>query len=341
MTSERFPVLSLAEAFERASRTERWVFHEVISSSITTLYGPSNVGKSYLVASMLLSLMVDGREFLGMQPVDESKDWRPAILCTDPGSPEEYAQRIYAGVPDANALDVPMYRTGMTKTPEEWRDLTSLLIGTGRNFVVLDNLNGSTGDPNDTAAATVVYDGLDLLVSRGIPVVVLHHETEKYATKRGAAPMGTGVPVQKSRAWIQVRQTARRRLRGGNTGLYVQGNGLAQPAEIIAQPLAGPDYRVLSHGPVEPEEQHEEAGDESQAPAGRERGRKALTDAQAAAMAAVVAQEWPEKSGRAVAGELAKRFPGVLTESTAQTHMTGNGKIRRRLQREGDRWSLR
>lgn len=76
-------------------------------STLTLLYGKSNVGKSYLVASMLLSLLIERREFLGMQPTDAAKLWKPVILWTDPGSDEEYGERICGHLPDGVDVDVP------------------------------------------------------------------------------------------------------------------------------------------------------------------------------------------------------------------------------------------
>jgi hypothetical protein len=183
------------------------------------IYGRSNVGKSYLVSSLLLSLLIEGRDFLGMQPVDKTKLWRPAVLWTDPGSDEEYGDRIHTALPDGVDIDVPTFHTGRTALADEWSTLADHLISEGHNFVVVDNLMGATGDTNDAATMTTVFDGLTRLTSHGIPVVVVHHESEKGPMVPGAPPMGMSSAVQKSRVWIQVRQTAKRKLRGGNAAL--------------------------------------------------------------------------------------------------------------------------
>lgn len=256
--ASRFPRTSLRDAYVKSKQTERWVFKDLVCSSVTTFYGRSNVGKSYLVSEMLLSLMVEGREFLGQQPVDSTKLWRPAILWTDPGSDEEYGERIYESLPDGVDVEVPMFNIGRTTRPDEWDALTGHLLSEGHNFVVLDNLMGTTGDTNDAGTVTTVFDGLTKLTNRGVPVVVLHHESEHGWPNAGAPPMGASVIVQKSRMWIQVRQTAKRKLRGGNTALIVQGNGMSQPQQIVAEPMAGPNYRVLNQGPWEPTEKTEE-----------------------------------------------------------------------------------
>lgn len=247
----RFPHTSLRDAYARAKQSEKWVFPDTVCSSVTLLYGRSNVGKSYLVASMLLSLMFEGRDFLGMQPTDTGKPWRPAILWTDPGSDEEYAERICEDLPEGEDVDVPMIHVGRTTTAAEWEALTDHLISQGHNFVVVDNLMGVTGDTNESGVVTTVFDGLTRLVNRGVPVVLLHHESEHGAANPGAPPMGASVTVQKSRVWVQVRQTAKRKLRGGNTALIVQGNALSQPQQVVTEPLPGPHYRVLNRGPWE------------------------------------------------------------------------------------------
>lgn len=243
----RFPRTSLQEAYERSKHAERWVFSDSVCSSVTLIYGRSNVGKSYLVAAMLLSLLIEGREFLGMQPTDNTKLWRPAILWTDPGSDEEYAERICKHSPVE--VDIPMFHIGRTVSAGEWEALIDLLVDDGFNFVVLDNLMGATGDTNNPEAVTTVFDGMTRLTNLGVPVVIIHHESEHGASVAGATPMGASVIVQKSRTWIQVRQTGRRKLRGDNTALVIRGNGLAQPQQLVAQPMIGPDYRVLNRGP--------------------------------------------------------------------------------------------
>ena len=245
----RFPRTSLREAYERSKHAERWVFPETICSSVTLIYGRSNVGKSYLVASIRLSLLIEGREFLGMQPIDSEKFWKPAILWTDPGSDEEYAERVCKHLPDGVEVEIPMFHIGKTTTANEWEALTDCLLKDGFNFVVLDNLMGATGDTNNPDAVTTVFDGMTRLTNRGIPVVIIHHESEHGSSKPGGPSMGASVIVQKARTWMQVRQTAKRKLRGGNMALVVQGNGLGQPQQVVAEPMTGPTYRVLNRGP--------------------------------------------------------------------------------------------
>ncbi|MDO1485104.1 Uncharacterised protein [Rhodococcus rhodochrous] len=246
--ARRFPRSTTKQAYERSKQHERWVFPDVICSSVTMIYGRSNVGKSYLVSSLLLSLLVEDREFLGLQPTDRAKLWKPTILWTDPGSDEEYGDRIHTALADVD-VEVPAYHVGRIARADEWEALADHLLAEEINFVVLDNLMGATGDTNDAAVMTTVFDGLTRLTNRGVPVVVLHHESEKGMTVAGAPPMGASAAVQKSRVWIQVRQTNKRRLRGGNTALVIQSNLLDQPLEIVAEPMAGPDYRVLKRGP--------------------------------------------------------------------------------------------
>ncbi|MFR9803660.1 AAA family ATPase [Pseudonocardia sp. RS010] len=319
----RFPVLTFAEAKARAQETERWVFEDLISSSATMIYGRSNVGKSYLVSSMLLSLVLADREFLGMQPTDPFKEWRPVILCTDPGVQEEYAERM-ALATDAD-LDIPMYSIGVTRRPEEWTALTDHLIDSGRNFAVLDNLMGATGDSNDTPAISTVYDGLNRLVLRGIPVVVIHHESEHGRTNvvHGAPPMGMSNSVQKSRVWIQVRQTSKKQFRGGNTGLIVQSNKLDQPIEIIAEPKTGPDYRVISRGPWVKKDEEEKP----------KQKRAPETLDQNAEMADYVVNDCQGKGLNETAGALAEKF-GKSNATCRDSLM--RGALSAMLRRDGD-----
>lgn len=239
--------VSIRTAYELSLAEPEWVFPNTIAGSVTMIYGRSNTGKSYLVGEMLLALLVEGRTFLGMEPVDTDKAWRPAILTTDPGALTEYGKRVFPLLPE----DAPLFLRQIGRTAHENRvtALADEIVGNGYNFVVVDNLMGVTGDTNDVSAMTTVFDGLTRLTAVGIPVVVIHHESEKGLTVPGAAPMGASESVQKSRAWIQVRQTRRRGLRGGNVALVVQSNQLDQPEEIVAEPGPGPNYRVLKRGP--------------------------------------------------------------------------------------------
>ncbi len=250
----RFPRTSLKAAYERSKHAERWVFSDTVCASVTLIYGRSNVGKSYLIASMLLSLLIEEREFLGMHPIDEARLWKPAILWTDPGSDEEYAERICRHLPDGVAVDIPMFHIGKTTVANEWEALTGFLLEEGFNFVVLDNLMGATGDTNNPDVVTTVFDGMTRLTNRGIPVVIIHHESEHGPSSPGRPPMGASVIVQKARTWIQVRQTAKRKLRGGSMELVIHSNALAQPQQVIAEPMTGPAYRVLNRGPWDTED---------------------------------------------------------------------------------------
>lgn len=248
MTTDGFQWVSFSQARKLARKTEKWVFEGLISSSITTIYGRSNVGKSYLVASLIRSLILDGEKFLGVAPNDPNKEWRPVILCTDPGTLTEYGEdkRLAWKLSDETELDVDLLQIGVTRSPERWADLTNAMLDRGRNFVVLDNLGGATGDTNDPLAIAVVMDALSAM---GVPVVILHHESEKGYSRPGDPPMGHSSIVQKSRAWIQARISERKGFRGGNLALIVQANGLDQPVEIVAKPKEGPEWDILNRGP--------------------------------------------------------------------------------------------
>jgi AAA domain len=313
----RFPRTTLREAYELSKQTERWVFPETICSSVTLLYGRSGAGKSWLVASMLLALLINGREFLGMQPTDPNKIWKPAILWTDPGSNQEYAERMHL-----HGVEVDTFYIGMTTWAAEWKALAEHLLAEGYNFVVLDNLMGATGDTNDAKAQTIVFDGLTILTSQGVPVVVIDHETEKGKITLGATPMGRGVAIQKSRMWIQVRKTAKRQLRGGNTALIIQGNALPRPMQIVAETLAGPDYHVLKHLPWDSTDQNDD------------KPEPAPLDDKNAQIAAWVVNNCQGAGLNATAEKIAAEFG--LGVDTRRQHLMKNGCLGKLLRRTGD-----
>jgi hypothetical protein len=332
---KRFPKTMLFDAYERAKEAENWVFHETICSSVTLLYGRSGSGKSYLVTSMLLALLKDDREFLGMQPTDRTKLWKPVILWTDPASDQEYGERMYGigGLP--HDVAVASFHIGRTTRADEWDALVDCLITEGFNFVVLDNLMGVTGDTNDPSPLTTVFEGLTKLTSRGVAVVVLHHESEHGVVNAGAPPMGNSVIVQKSRTWIQVRQTAQRGLRGGNTALVIRANSLEQPQQVICEPLPGPNFRVIQRGPWVTR------SDESDAdPKPKQQRSKEKLDMNAQ-MADWVVKNCQGLGSNKAAPMLGKQFGKAA--STSRDLLTGNGAVAQLLNRDGSgdgtKWS--
>ncbi|KMS87931.1 AAA family ATPase [Prauserella rugosa] len=327
--------ISIKEAYERSLAEPEWVFPNTIAGSVTMIYGRSNSGKSYLVGEMLLALLAEGRKFLGLEPVDVDKAWRPAVLTTDPGALMEYGKRVFPLLPP----DAPLFLRQIGRTAHEDR-ITALadeIIANGYNFVVVDNLMGITGDTNDVTAMTTVFDGLTKLTTVGIPVVVLHHESEKGFTVPGAPPMGASESVQKSRAWIQVRQTRRRGLRGGNVALVVQSNQLDRPEEIVAEPGPGPNYRVLKRGPWVAREDKPETEDkpkQNRADATKNKNARAA--------------DWLVANGQglgvnAAAKELAKQFGD--SDATWRDKLVSNGAVAQIVARAGEAtstvWKLR
>jgi hypothetical protein len=332
----RFPKTMLLDAYVRSKEAEKWVFHETICSSVTLLYGRSGCGKSYLVTSMLLALLKDDREFLGMQPTDRNKYWKPVILWTDPASDDEYGDRLYGAGGLPVDVQVPSFNIGRTIRVDEWDALVEFLIGEGFNFVVLDNLMGVTGDTNDPATLTTVFDGLTKLTSRGVAVVVLHHESEHGAVIPGAPPMGNSVTVQKARTWIQVRQTAKRGLRGGNTALVVKANSLEQPQQVICEPLPGPNFKVINRGPWV------SRSDEESLPRPKQKRSPEKLDKNAN-MADWMVENCQGVGSNQAAPLLAEAFGKAA--STCRDLITGNGAVALLLNREGagesTRWSRR
>jgi energy-coupling factor transporter ATP-binding protein EcfA2 len=324
--AKRFPKTMLYDAYERSKDEDKWVFHETICSSVTLLYGRSGCGKSYLVTSMLLALLKDDREFLGMQPTDRTKLWKPVILWTDPASDDEYGDRLYGAGRLPKDVAVPSFHVGRTVRADEWEVLTDLIISEGYNFVVLDNLMGVTGDTNDPSTITTVFDGLTRLTNRGIPVVVLHHESEHGAVIAGAPPMGHSMSTQKARAWIQVRQTNRRGLRGGNTALVIRANGLDQSQQVICEPLPGPNFGVISRGPWV---SREEAAEDKQ----KQQRSKETLDANAVAADWVVANCQGRGLGD-TSRKLEAKFPSRTAKSWSNSIQTG--ALSRMLSRSGD-----
>lgn len=323
-----FKRYSLGEAYLLSQQSERWVFQDTICSSVTLIYGKSNVGKSYLVSSMVSSLLVEGREFLGMQPVDKAKLWRPAIVSTDPGTLQDYGEQIYETIPSPSGDEVDLFAGGLTIDPSKWELFTEEIVSNGNNFVVLDNLMGLTGDTNSSERCTVVFDAMAKLNSHGIPTVLLHHESEHGFSATGANPMGSSVIVQKSRQWIQVRQTNRRGLRGGNTAMIIRGNRLDQPQHLVAAPMPGPNFRVLNRGPWE---------SVTEPPKKQDRDKSTLD--RNAEIADWVVSNCQGLTVRQASDKVAAEFDGAA--NSYRTWLRTEGRIGVLLERDGTVWKRR
>lgn len=250
---DRFPLITADEARKHSDDTGRWVFPNLISTDSTILYGKSIAGKSYLVCDMLLSLLYPGRKFLGMRPEPSGKTWRPIILGSDPGSAAEYVGRLDQGAPTGGEPpDVAFRMMSTVRNPEHWRLLVDWIIEEGYNFVVLDNLNGVTGNCSDEEWTAFAWDAVGRLNYAGIPVVVMHHETQHQGVpSRGAPPMGASQNVQKPRVMVQVARTVEQAGFSSPIRVHVRSNSGKEPYEYVLRAEDGPNHTVVKQGYVE------------------------------------------------------------------------------------------
>src|SRR5947209_4123418 len=81
-----------------AQPSEPFVIEGILHSSLTLLYGASEIGKSQLVVSLTRAL-VEGRSWMGHRTVGPG---RVLLLTSDPGGVREYSERL--GPLDAYAV---------------------------------------------------------------------------------------------------------------------------------------------------------------------------------------------------------------------------------------------
>lgn len=186
----RWVEFSLAEAATRSRARQPFLVEQLVSATVTLIYGEPLSGKS-TVAAALAAAAVRGERFLGRaisRPVD-----RVIVLTTEVDGVDEYGRRLVedAGLPVSSSVTI--LDTASIRHHDEWVELHEQLRPTDRDLVILDNLTGIVhGSINDDAAVRPVFEGLRLFTASGAAVVVVAHVSEKTSERgRSTKPMGT------------------------------------------------------------------------------------------------------------------------------------------------------
>lgn len=202
LAKHRLQAKTLAElASEPDDPARFFLIPGLVSGSLTYLYGQSKVGKSFVVANILASVL-DGKPFLGRKPLKTVDG--VVIVTTDAGDGYAYRQRLNdLGVTDdERVLLVPV---GIAPEPEQLAEVADLFVNGDYGFVVFDHATGLVpADQNINAREPWV--GLwQFLDSLGVPVVLVGHSSDsKFEGKPIHRPAGNSAATQFARTRVEV-----------------------------------------------------------------------------------------------------------------------------------------
>ena len=202
LAKHRLQAKTLAELADEPDDPARFfLIPGLVSGSLTYLYGQSKVGKSFVVANVVASVL-DGKPFLGRKPLATVEG--VVIVTTDAGDGYAYRDRLNdLGVADDDrVLLVPV---GVSPEPEVFDEVKNLVATGGYGFVVFDHATGLIpADQNINAREPWV--GLwRFLDSLGVPVVLVGHSTDsKFQGQTIHRPAGNSAATQLARTRVEV-----------------------------------------------------------------------------------------------------------------------------------------
>lgn len=172
-----------------------------VSSSLTYLYGQSKVGKSFVVANVVASVL-DGKPFLGRQPLKTVDG--VVIVTTDAGDDYAYDDRLNdLGVaPDDRVVLVPV---GINPKPERLAEVADLIAIGGYGFAVFDHATGIIPTDQNINEREPWGNLWELLDSLGVPALLVGHATDsKFQGQTIHRPSGNSAATQLARTRVEV-----------------------------------------------------------------------------------------------------------------------------------------
>lgn len=202
LAKHRLGAKTLAElADEPDDPARHFLIPGFVSGSLTYLYGQSKVGKSFVVANILASVL-DGKPFLGRQPLKTVDG--VVIVTTDAGDTYAYHQRLKdLGVADDDrVLLVPV---GIAPEPEQLAQVADLFVNGDYGFAVFDHATGLMSDDENIIAREPWVKLWRLLDSLGVPGLLVGHSTDsKFEGKTVHRPAGNSAATQFPRTRVEV-----------------------------------------------------------------------------------------------------------------------------------------
>lgn len=197
--------LGLKTRAELANEPENPARHFLIpgfvSSSLTYLYGQSKVGKSFVVANIVASVL-DGKPFLGRKPLKTVDG--VVIVTTDAGDVYAYHQRLKdLGVADDDR--VGLVPVGIAPEPEQLAEVADLFVNGDYGFAVFDHATGLVPADQNINAREPWVNLWRLLDSLGVPALLVGHSSDsKFEGKPIHRPAGNSAATQLARTRVEV-----------------------------------------------------------------------------------------------------------------------------------------
>lgn len=175
---------------------DHWIIPGIVSTSNTYVYGQAKVGKSFLVSSIVASV-VSGGELLGKTPLKSGLNC--LVLTTDSGSDKEYRERISRhGIAEDK---VYIRQVGNTVSDEDWADLYSGAEAAEVGLVVLDHASGVLeGDINLREPWRDLWNRLEKF--QCARVLVGHSTDSEFEGREIKRPSGNSAASQFPRAKV-------------------------------------------------------------------------------------------------------------------------------------------
>lgn len=202
LAKHRLGLKTLAELADEPDDPARFfLIPGLVSSSLTYLYGQSKVGKSFVVANIVASVL-DGKPFLGRQPLKTVDG--VVIVTTDAGDAYAYHQRLNdLGVADDDR--VGLVPVGIAPEPEQLAEVADLFVNGDYGFAVFDHATGLVPADQNINAREPWVNLWRLLDSLGVPVLLVGHATDsKFQGQTIHRPSGNSAATQLARTRVEV-----------------------------------------------------------------------------------------------------------------------------------------
>jgi RecA-family ATPase len=215
-------VIRLADFLAESSGEPTFMVEGIIHSTATMLYGGPKTGKSWLTVDLAAALLTGQEQWLGRKV--SPGPHVVAFATTDPGSDRETADRLAArGLSEYPAYLVPFDRAAARDQGMPYYDhLADALIEEGVTVLIFDNIfSAIAGDTKEQKDASVLLDGLNCFIRRGIAVIAVHHTGKGSADSPARTPTGSQAFTAWARSLVRVEVvpgTTRRRLYAAAAG---------------------------------------------------------------------------------------------------------------------------
>ncbi len=308
-------VIRLSDFLAQSSGEPAFLVEGVVHSTATVLYGGPKAGKSWLTVDLAAALLTGQEQWLGRKI--SPGPHVVAFATTDPGSDRETVDRLASrGLSEYPAYLVPFDRAAAREEGMPYYSrLADDLVEGGVTALFFDNVfSGIAGDTKEQKDASVLLDGLNRFILRGIAVIAVSHTGKGSADSPARTPIGS----QAFSAWprslvrVEVVQGSATRRR-----LYVSGNQAAPETVEVAYEFCGGTCTVGTVGKVEREP--------------RDRGAE-RRDKDAALAALLVAVPVAQGKSKAAAG---RYLYGTVTAPEAKPTVKAWEQAITRLERGG------